>query len=405
MVLRFAIDSIINNLRQSLITILILIISAGLIIFSTMIGYGHNYAYTSLDELLTSGAENTAIIRVENDDYYYDFMNELSRKSEISSVGSFNTYGITPIPELYEIQEKYKKDLDGCLEVIEVNSTASKLCELNLTKGDLPEKMDYSPQNGKSVEYMYLGSYFSEIPIGTEYVIDDTIFIVAGILDNSQRWIMDDAIIDEMNINTMDFTKDCKSSILSFYEGFPCTGDMYVCASDGYNIDQIIEIVYETAEKYDMDVRYTTVKTAYERGSENWIIINSILSKLIVIICFSCVLILLCFQLYRLLIMKKEMGIMLSVGFSISEIRYSMILSNIILSFISFGITMLISLYVVKIWFPTNNIMEVVNNVLLRYSYPISFAVVVGITAVTSIILTILLKKMSPIDMIGGQND
>ena len=103
--------------------------------------------------------------------------------------------------------------------------------------------------------------------------------------------------------------------------------------------------------------------------------------------------------------MKKEMGIMLSVGFSISEISYSMILSNIILSFISFGITIPLSLYVVKIWFSTNNIMEVVNKILLRYSYPISFAVIVGITAVTSIILKILLNKLSPIDMIGGQND
>ncbi|PWJ09644.1 FtsX-like permease family protein [Ruminococcus flavefaciens] len=402
MIIRFAVDSIINHMRQSLITILLLIISLILIIFSTMIQAGHDYAYRSVDELLCKGADNTAVLRM--DDNNPDFMNELSKQQEISAIGCSTTFGIDPFPELYEIQKNYKENTQGYLEVIEINKTASTLCDIKLAEGTTPESQDYSLRNGKMVEYMYLGSYFSDIPIGTEYETKYTTFIVAGILDSSQRWI-NDTLLYGFDLNAMDYTIDCKSCILSFYDGAPSSSDMWICASENYSIDQVIDVVYELADKYNTEVRYTTLRTSYERSAQDWIILNSILSKLIVIVCFSCVLMLLCYQIYRLLIMKREMGIMLSVGFSISEISKSLILSNIILSLVSFLITIPLSLFVVKWWFQANDMMEVVNKLLLKHSYPISLAVIICIIIISSILLIRFLNKLTPIEMIGGQND
>ncbi|SFD29778.1 hypothetical protein SAMN02910406_03610 [Ruminococcus albus] len=65
MIFRFAIDSIINYLRQSFMTTLLLIISIMLIIFSTMIRVGHDYVYRSVDEFFSNGADNTVILRIE----------------------------------------------------------------------------------------------------------------------------------------------------------------------------------------------------------------------------------------------------------------------------------------------------------------------------------------------------
>lgn len=402
MILRFAVDSIINNLRHSVITIFLLIVSTLLIIFSTMISVGHDYAYKSVDELLCSGADNTAVLRLEENNV--DFMNELSRQPEISAIGCSTKFGIDYIPELYKIQKKYKEDIQDYLEVIEINKTVSTLCDINLMSGSKPDNLDYTPRNNKTVEYMYLGSCFSDIAIGTEYETKYTIFIVAGILNSSQKWL-NETLLCGFDINTMDYTIDCKSSIFSFYDGPPSSSDMWVCASKNYNIDQVINVVYKIAKKYNLDVRYTTLKTSYERASEDWIILNSILSKLIVIVFLSCVLMLLCYQLYRLIIMKREMGIMLSIGFSIKEINYSMILSNIILSAISFALTIPLSLLVVRWWFQSNDITEILHKILLNYSYPTSFAVIVLIIIITSVLLTKFLNKITPLEMIGGQND
>lgn len=402
MILRFAIDSIINYLRQSLIMVIIMTIGVMLIIFSAMISGGHNYAYRSIDELLSKGVDNTIVLRMEERDP--DYVNELANQPEISVIGCSDIYGIEPFPELYEIQKRYKTNTEGCLEIIEINHTASNLCNLNIVKGSRPDNLDYTSRNGKSVEYMYLGSYFSDIPIGTEFETERTVFIVAGILDRSQRWI-DESLLYGFELDTMDYTFDCKSSILSFHDGPATSSDMWLCASDNYSIDQAIDIVYRLAEKYNADVRYTTLKTSYERSAQDWIVLNGILSKLIIIVCFSCVLMILCYQIYRLIIMKREMGIMLSVGFSISEISRSLILSNIILSIIAFLVSISLSLYVVKQWFQANDMMEIIHKVLLRYSCPISLSVLACIIVIMSILLTKFLNKLTPLEMIGGQND
>ncbi|WP_295077995.1 ABC transporter permease [Ruminococcus sp.] len=406
MVIRFAIDTIINHIRQSLISILLLVISIILIIFSTMIRFSHDYVYSSVDKLLNSGAEKTAILRMEENNY--DFVKELAKQPEISTIGCTTTFGIEPFPELYNIQKQYKSNteeyLGDYLEVIEINKTAATLCDLTLIKGRKPIDLDYTPRNEKDVEYMYLGSYFSDIQIGTEFEDEYTIFIVAGILDSSQRWISE-SLLNGFDINTIDYTIDCKSSILSFYDGNPSSSDMWVCAANNYNISQVINVVNKLANKNNIDVRYTTLKASYEHSAQDWIILNSILSKLIVIVCFSCVLMLICYQLYRILIMKKEMGIMLSVGFSISEISKAMILSNIILSLIAFLLVIPISFFVVKWWFRTNSVIDIVCKALLKYSYPVSLGVILCITIIISIFITRFLKKLSPLEMIGGQND
>ncbi len=402
MIFRFAIDSIINYLRQSFMTTLLLIISIMLIIFSTMIRVGHDYVYRSVDEFFSNGADNTVILRIEDNNP--DYMNELSRQPEIEAVGCSTTFGIYPFSELYEIQKQYKSNTEDSLEVIEINHTAASISKINVVNGSNPEDLDYTPQNGKLVEYMYLGSYYSEIPIGSKYETKETIFIVAGILDSSQRWI-NETLLYGFDLNTMDYTIDCKSCILSFYDGPPSSSDMWVCASDDYNTDQVIDVVYRLADKYNAEVRYTTLRTSYERAAKDWIVLNNILSKLIVIVCFSCFLMLLCYQTYRLLIMKKEIGILLSVGFEITAISKSLILSNIILSLVSFLISLPLSLFVVKWWFQANNMMEVVNKILIKYSYPISLVVIICVIAISSVLLIKLLNKLTPVEMIGGQND
>jgi ABC-type antimicrobial peptide transport system permease subunit len=103
--------------------------------------------------------------------------------------------------------------------------------------------------------------------------------------------------------------------------------------------------------------------------------------------------------------MRKEIGIMLSVGFAISDISKSLILSNIILSLVSFLISVPLSLFVVKWWFQANNMMEVVNKILIKYSYPISLVVIICVIAISSVLLIKLLNKLTPVEMIGGQND
>ena len=402
MILRFASDLIINRFRKSLIVILLFVISITLIIFSTIINFGHNYAYDSADSLLKQGVKNTAVLRLSDNNI--DYLEELASQPEVETLGSSYKFEIDCIPELYEIQRSHKTNNDMFIEVICVNLNSSNLCDLKLKSGDMPEKLNFDKQDNKNTEYLYLGAEYENIPIGTIYDTEYCNYIVAGILDDSQRWI-DQSLLYGFDINTVDFTFDCSYSIHSVSAGLPFTSDIWICASDNYTIEQTIEKALNLTEKHNINVTYTTLQSSYERATSDWITINSILSKLIIIVCFSCIMMMICFQLIQILTDKREMGIMMSVGFSISDIWIIMLVKNLIISVISLIAIIPLSVYVIKWWFNVEGMKNVAFSILINKAFPLAILAIVGILVILSIIILGILKKLTPLDMIGGQHD
>lgn len=399
MVLRFALDWIVVRFRHSVLFALLVVFSILIIAFSELILIGYNYAYTSVDRVLRQGIQKTGVVRSEN--YTDGFFEDLMARPEVATLGSTCTYGTDVLPELYGIQKGHLKSDEGYLEYETISRSAANLCEICLKEGTLPEELLWEGQGGKNTEYLYLGAGFTEIPVGTVYESQYTTYMVAGILDKSQRWI-DDSLINGFYMNELDYTFDCDYRVLAVADLAFFSSDIWICASDGYTMEQAAEQAFQIAKKHGVDIRYTSLQTYCENTMGDAMTLKAILSKLVVIVCFSCVVMLICLQLLQILSLKKDFGVMYAIGFSRSEIWRAMVLKNILLAIVAFLITVPILIRVMKWWFGAGK-WDTVLFIMTRYALPIAVAVILGVVLLSSLVVLVMLKKITPVQMIGGQ--
>lgn len=398
MVLRFALDWIVVKLRHSVLFVLLVVLSILIIAFSEIILVGYNYGYTSVDRVLRQGIEKTGVIRSDN--YSAGFFEELMARPEVATLGSTYTYVTDVLPELYGIQKGHLKSDEGYLKYELISRSAVNLCEIRLKEGTLPEELLWAEQEGKYTEYLYLGAGFADIPVGTVYESPSTTYMVAGILDKSQRWI-DHSLINGFYMNELDYAFDCDYRVLAVTE-VTVFSDVWICTSDGYTMEQAAEQAFQIAKKYGVDMRFTSLQTYCESTMGDAMTLQVILSKLVVIVCFSCVVMLVCLQLLQILSLEKDFGVMYAVGFSRSEIWRAMVLKNILLAIVAFLVTVPILIRVMKRWFRDNQ-WDTVLFIMARYALPIAVAAILGVVLFSSLVVLVMLKKITPVQMIGGQ--
>lgn len=400
MAIRFALDWIVARFRHSVLFVLLVVLSILIIVFSEIVLIGYNYGYTTADHVLRQGVQKTGVIRSYN--YNTGFYEELMARPEVVTLGSTDTYGTDVLPELYEIQREHLQRDEGYLKYETISRGAANLCEIRLKEGILPEDLYWEEQGGKYTEYLYLGAGFAGIPVGTVYESPSTTYIVAGILEKSQRWI-DHSLIDGFYMNELDYTFDCDYCIFAIVDLAFFSSDAWVCASDGYTIEQAAEQALQMAKKYGVDMRYTSLQTYYESSMADVMTLKAILSKLVVIICFSCVFMLICLQLLQILSLEKDFGVMYAVGFSRSELWRAMLLKNILMAIVAFFVTVPVLIFGMKRWFGRSNQWDTILPIMTRYALPMAVAVILGAVLLSSLVVLVMLRKITPVQMIGGQ--
>ncbi len=399
MAIRFALDWIVTRLRHSVLFVLLVVLSILIIVFSEIVLIGFNHGYTSADRVLQQGVKKTGVIRSYN--YNIGFFEELMARPEVATLGSTDTYGTDVLPELYEIQRGHLQSDEGYLNYEMISRGAANLCEIRLKEGVLPENLPWEEQGGKYTEYLYLGAGFAGIPVGTVYETQTTTYIVAGILNKSQRWI-DPSLRNGFSMNELDYTFDCDYRVLVVTEIAFFSG-AWICASDGYTIEQAIEQAFQIADKHGVDMRCTSLQTYYEDSMADVMTLKAILSKLVVIICFSCVFMLICLQLLQILSLEKDFGVMYAVGFSRSELWRAMLLKNILMAIVAFFVTVPVLIFGMKRWFGRSNQWDTILPIMTRYALPMAVAVILGAVLLSSLVVLVMLRKITPVQMIGGQ--
>lgn len=77
-------------------------------------------------------------------------------------------------------------------------------------------------------------------------------------------------------------------------------------------------------------------------------------------------------------------------------------LKNILLAIVAFLITVPILIRVMKWWFGAGK-WDTVLFIMTRYALPIAVAVILGVVLLSSLVVLVMLKKITPVQMIGGQ--
>ncbi len=404
MILRLAVDFLLKNLRKSLLSVFLICISTIIIILSVILGENHDNTYKSADSILNSGIKKTAVISL--DDFSDDFCDEVAQQPEITCFGTYQLFGCVPIPEISVIQSGQQKTTGGFMNMQYIHKNAVNLFDLDISEGLDPQNLIFE-NDKKSTQYLYLGSKYKDyIKCGTEYSFNDSItFIVAGFLSDSQK-ILNENLKYGFDMNTYSTVLDFAYGILCVSEDITC-GYFFLCASDDYSLDQAMSKLSEVADKYGIeDISYMKLQDSYEHTNDEWLHVKKILSKLILVVCSSCILMLLCTQILDLFYQMHDLGVMFANGFSVRYLCGIITLKNMIISLFAFVFTAIICFFgIPRLFVMSDDINEMINSVIIKTALPLSLLIIFLINAFITFILILMLRRMSPLKMIGGQND
>ncbi len=403
MILRLTLDFLSKNIRKSLLSIILLFISTVIIILSVILGENHDNTYKSADEMLSSGVKKTAVISL--DEFSEEFCDEVMQKPEIACFGTYSSFYCDPIQEIYDIQSQNHVSSEKLMLVQDIHKNAVDLFEMDIIEGVEPENLAFE-NSKKNTGYLYLGSeYKGYIKCGTEYSMDGITFIVAGFLSKSQK-ILNDNLQYGFNMNTY-------STVLDFEYGILCVSEsitanfFFLCAADDYSLDQAMSEFSKIADKYGIkNVKNMKLQDSYDHTNAQWIHVKKVLLKLIIIVCSSCIIMLLCTQILDLFYQMHDLGILYANGFSINYMCGIITLKNILISLFAFTFSSCLSILGLPLLMgKTNDTNEIINNVIIKKALPLSLLIIFLINVIITFILIKMLRKMTPLEMIGGQND
>lgn len=397
MYFKFALNLMSEKIGRTFLSITLTVLGIVVIIFTIVQGTGTEYAYKEIDKLLTNGIDKTA--RIQMSELNTNFLNDLAAQPEIAAVGESINYEVYSLPELAEIQNSHKKKIESSLKLTTISIGALDLCKLSLREGNF--ELDF---HDEKTEYLYLGSGFKNISVGTIYKTEYADYIVAGILQKGQRFI-DSDLSYGFDQNRSDYTFNCDYSVLSVVS-FPFTDGFWLSSSDNYTLDQSLAKAFEIAEKHNVEIKYRTLQKSYENAMFNVLTVKNIFSKLMLVVCISCVIMILCMQLLDIFGGLRDFGIMYSQGFSQADIETIVILKNIITFVVSLIFSVLPVYWLVNFWYNNSNDgARVISRILLEYAAPTAVIATIGITAISILFSLIVFRKYSPVEMIGGHND
>lgn len=410
--IHFAIDNIFSQLRRFIVSILLITISLILLVLSVLAYDGMNYSYASSDAILAQGMEGTGVLTIDLGQENTDkFLEETYKRNEIYSIGSVQIWGTQAIGELLDIQcentEGYFVADSGYLSVMGLDVRGIDLCELNLSEGITPEQLDFSMATENNyINYLYLGSAYESISVGTEYEFEmgDFVatYIVAGIMEDGQRWI-DPNIDTEIGMNTLDYTIDCTYGIFMIGNLEQSENKVLITASDGYTIDEALEAAHKVATKYGIEMRSLSLTEQYAQECKPIITILSYLKETLIVVIPAIMLMLITSQIVSVMLELNSYGIMCSMGFSIKDINIMLIIKNIIMAVISFAIVVPIVIWFASNWFE-QDMQYIMKTILLTSALPVAIIVVLAVILITSVTSVVILKRYTPVKLMGTRN-
>lgn len=409
-IIKLVMDSILKQFKRFTLSCLLVVVCLIAIIFSLVAYVGQGYGYSKCNDLLSSGFAGTGILEISFESFTGEncatFLEEAYEREEIAAIGDAYIYETTILPELYGIQ---KMCTDGfftgeqeSLQVLCMNMYLWDMCDMQLEEGTEPEQIQMEQYDEYNrVEYLYLGSAYSTIPIGKEYKYGNehysVTYKVVGRLAESQRWI-DPNLVEEMNMGDLDYTIDCSYAVISVTNSRPYYGAIWVSAQEGYTIEDAILAADDVALENDISLKYATLSERYENSSEDNRMLMTYLGRLLCVIIPSAIVMLITMQIVSILSERENYGIMCAQGFSLKDIEMVLVVKNIIMAIGAFFVAMPVILWVEKKWF-NEDVQYILRTVLVSDALPCAIIVILLVILVTSITALIVIKKSTPIQL------
>ncbi len=411
----FSLDGI---FRKKLKTIaLIMLFAFSLIIMATVTLFYKiaNYSYDSVDKALSEGIKNTGTISINehiSDDKIIEFQRRLYDSRSIKAVGEtqINTVGRKNIKELYDIQygnvglEYFPDDPKGedTFFVVSMDYRAIELYNLKLQKGEFTKDILKNEEPYHHVGYMYLGSAFKDIPIGTEYKISERYTMkVAGILKSGAE-CGTDSITDTSYSNACVLSLDYMAVIIDDY-GTIGSSRWLFNAENNCSIDEAVAEVRNIAESMDIGVSVGTLEGMFEEKNRFENMLNDILFELMIIMVLIAVIIQSCIQVVDILGYSHQYGIMYAVGATQRDVSFIIGIESLIRFAVAAGVAIAGEVVLINRTYTEPAMREIAQEIFTSQIVWWMLAAGILMTAVSTVVPLIMIRLNKPVKLINKQ--
>lgn len=411
----FSLDGI---FRKKLKTIVLIILFAfSLIIMSTvMLLYKvANYSYDSIDCVLSKGIKNTGTIlinkRITDDKVMMDFRKKIYESDKIDAVGMSEFYNIASnnVKELYKIQDEkgdfkdftYNGDTsEDTFFAVQMDYYAIDLYDLELQKGEYMNNL-VEEDVYHHVSYMYLGSAFADIPIGTEYEITERYTLkVAGILKKGAE-CGTDSILDDGYYESAVVSLDYMAIVVRDFGWV--SSQMLFNAADGYSINEAVEEVRSIAAQMNIGVSVGTLEGMFEEKNRFQNMVNDILLELMVVIIIIAVIIQSCIQVTDILGYSHQYGIMYAVGATQRDITFIVGIESIIRFVAAAVLAAAGEMLIIRQIYTEAAMLKIAQDIFTSHIAGWVLLAGIAMTAVSAVVPLIMIRLNKPVKLINKQ--
>ncbi|MBD5543009.1 MAG: hypothetical protein HDR01_01865 [Lachnospiraceae bacterium] len=412
-----------TNLLKRFINFLLLCTSFLMIILVSFAYFIVNERECAANRIIVGGNGNLGTVRILNDtdDEGINFIEEMKKKG-FSYIGQryYIEIIMSGFEELAAQQNEFaiKKTLIKN-DHIEDDSTSiicvpfygdfPQLCGVELSEGS----WETNPKEDE--RYLYLGSEFQDIPIGTVYFNRNFVayssdekgikYIVKGYLAEGSK-ILSDKILTSRDLFNLHYGEVLDDKVIMF-DTHPIAYDTCFL-TNGKSNDEVNAILDEISKETGVEIEKSDWKEVLkEQKEENWILIKNI-SYFLVITILICISVLLCNTLAEKMNNRNVIGIWYANGFGQKDIFLIEALDSILPILFSAGLAIFFSYFALQTQY--NQWVEYIGKQrisdligIYSKSYCLLAAVVLFLCLMLTWVKAVQVRNRKPIDYIRGE--
>ncbi len=365
---------------------------------------------TLCDKCLNGGIKQAGAIEIENfstgdHNNINNFEQQAGQLDEITGIGSSGCFGNDSecLRELMDRQTQMEGTDASSFWFVSVNWEGAGVCKFDLQQGKPPE--EYERQ--EDVLLLYLGSSYSDIPVGTVYEVKGEpgyTYYVAGILEKGMKWIsediyLEDVIVDSHYVENLDhYAVVIGDDINSFR--------LTYTVKEGYTVKEAEKKLIELAEQNGLDMNFAMLSDIIEEREHQHGFLIHMIQKIFVSVVVAAFFLLLCTQLSEMMDDMRYFGILYANGASTKDIICILFGENLLKVFVAFLLAVFAMYFVLKAqWHMFQPGVEAWENAkYLLFFGTMGPALLAGgvLVVLTAMIPALWLKKKSPVELMQG---
>ena len=221
-----------------------------------------------------------------------------------------------------------------------------KMYNIKLKEGKTPD--NYEDEEG--IIYLYLGSEYKDIKIGSKYKINDQFeAVVAGIFEKGQNVINTFGFSGSVDLGNENIVYNLDSHIVAVLnsidnKNYEYYGKCLLTLNEDYDYEIATKKIRSICEENGIIVRFISVSEAFDELDKNNGLFINLLEELMIVVTLSSILISSCIMILDIKKNQKMYGIMCANGSTTIDIVKSILLENETIMILSMLLALLITI-------------------------------------------------------------